>query len=125
MRTLAPGHDVLLYDGACGLCRRAAGRLARALPPGTDTASFRDAGELSRFPGLDAARCESALQLVRKDGIVFAGVEAVVQSLRGRWYGALLRGYYLPGVRALADAVYAAVARRRFHRTPRHGPRST
>lgn len=115
MRTSAPGHDVILYDGACQLCRHAAGRLAKSLPPETYTSSFRDSGALTRFPGLDAARCESALQLVREDGTVFAGVEAVVQSLRGRWYGPLLRGYYLPGVRAIADAAYRAVARRRFH----------
>lgn len=114
-RTAAPGHDVLLYDGACRLCTHAAGRLARSLPPETDTRSFREAGALRRFPGLDASRCEVALQLVREDGRVFEGVEAVVQSLRGRWYGALLRGYYLPGVRVLADAAYRGVARRRRH----------
>lgn len=119
MRTTAPGHDVLLYDGACGLCRGAAGKLARSLPAETDTSSFRDAGALSRFPGLDPARCELALQLVRKDGVVFAGVEAVVQSLRGRWYGPLLRAYYLPGVHVAADALYGAVARRRYHQARR------
>jgi predicted DCC family thiol-disulfide oxidoreductase YuxK len=111
---VAPGHDVILYDGACGLCRRAAGKLARSLPAETGTSSFRDPGALRRFPGLDSARCESALQLVRKDGIVFAGVEAVVQSLRRRWYGPLLRAYYLPGIHVAADALYGAVARRRF-----------
>lgn len=115
MRTLPPGHDVLLYDGACGLCRRSAARLATLLPEETATSSFREANALRGFPGLDAARCEVALQLVRKDGTVFEGVEAVVQSLRGRWYGPLLRAYYLPGVRAVADAAYRGVARRRFH----------
>jgi predicted DCC family thiol-disulfide oxidoreductase YuxK len=115
VRTLPPGHDVVLYDGACSFCRRAAGTLARSLPPEAATSSFRDPGALRRFPGLDATRCASALQLVRKDGVVFSGVEAVVQALRGRWYGPLLRAYYLPGVRPLADAAYRAVARRRQH----------
>jgi predicted DCC family thiol-disulfide oxidoreductase YuxK len=115
VRTLPPGHDVVLYDGGCAFCRSAAGSLARALPVETDTTSFRDPGALGPFPGLDSVRCESALQLVRKDGLVFSGVEAVVQSLRGRWYGPLLRAYYLPGIRQLADAAYRAVARRRQH----------
>ncbi len=115
MRTAPPGHDVLIYDGACGLCRRAAGRLLPSLPATTATTSFRDPGALSRFPGIDAARCEAALQFVRKDGVVFSGMEAAVEALRGRWFGPLLRAYYLPGIRPLLDAAYRAVARRRFH----------
>lgn len=115
MRTIPPGHDVVLYDGACALCRRAAGSLARSLPVETATSSFREPGALRRFPGLDSTRCSSALQLVRKDGVVFSGVEAVVQALRGRWYGPLLRAYYLPVIRRLADAAYRGVARRRRH----------
>lgn len=115
MRTLPPGHDVLLYDGACLLCVRAAGELARHLPVETPACSFRDAGALAPFPGLPPERCEAALQLVREDGEVFSGAEAVVQGLRHRWYGALLRGYYLPVVRTVADAAYRAVARRRRH----------
>ena len=106
---------MIVYDGGCHLCRRAAGRLARSLPAETGTSSFRDPGALGRFPGLDAARCEAALQLVRKDGTIFSGVEAVVQSLRGRWFGTLLRAYYLPGIRPVADALYRAIARRREH----------
>ncbi len=105
---------MLLYDGACRLCRRAAARIARSLPEASATRSFREAGALRRFPRLDVAACESAIQLVRKDGLVFAGAEAVVQALRGRWYGRLLKAYYLPGIRRAADAAYGAVARRRF-----------
>lgn len=114
MRTLPPGHDVLLYDGACALCRRAVVRVVRSVPRTTATNSFRDLGVLRRYPRLDVAMCESAIQLVRDDGMVFAGVEALVQALRGRWYGPLLRAYYLPGVRQAADRAYAWVARRRF-----------
>lgn len=115
MRTLPPGHDVLLYDGACRLCRRTAARISPLLPGDTATLSFREAGALRRFPRLDVAACESAIQLVRKDGVVFAGAEALVQALRGRWYGRMLRAYYLPPIRRAADALYGAIARRRFH----------
>lgn len=76
--------------------------------------SFREEGALRRYPRLDVTACESAIQLVRKDGVVFAGAEALVQALRGRWYGRLLRLYYVPGVRAVADALYGSVARHRF-----------
>lgn len=115
MRTLPPGHDVLLFDGACRVCRFAVTRLARAVPEATATESFREAGVLRRFPRLDVAACESAIQLVREDGVVFAGVEALVQAVRGRWYGrSLRRAYYLPGVRATADAAYGWLARHRF-----------
>lgn len=106
---------MLLYDGACRLCIRAAGNLSRLLPTETPARSFRDRDALAPFPGLPPERCEQALQLVREDGEVFSGVEAIVQGLRHRWYGPLLRGYYLPLVRDVADAVYRAVARRRQH----------
>jgi predicted DCC family thiol-disulfide oxidoreductase YuxK len=114
VRTLPPGNDVLLFDGACALCRRAAERLVRSLPGSTATCSFREVGVLRRFPRLDVAECESAIQLVREDGMVFAGAEALVQALRRRWFGPLLKAYYLGPVRRLADGAYAAVARRRF-----------
>jgi predicted DCC family thiol-disulfide oxidoreductase YuxK len=113
--TAAPGRDVLLYDGDCPFCRREAGRLLRWLPEGALQArSFREPGVLDAFPGLDAARCEKALQLVRADGRVFAGAEGVVQALRHRRLGLAARAYYLPGLRQLANSVYAGVARRRF-----------
>jgi len=114
VRTLPPGHDVLLYDGACALCRRSAARLTRLVPKTTSTASFREAGMLRRFPRLEVAACESAIQLVREDGEVFSGAEALAQAMRRRWWGALLRAYYLPVVRTAADAAYRWVARRRF-----------
>jgi predicted DCC family thiol-disulfide oxidoreductase YuxK len=115
VRTLPPGHDIILYDGACGFCRRSAERLQRALPPETTALSFRDAGVLRRYPAITVSACESAIQLIRKDGTIFAGAEALVQALRVRWYGAPLRAlYYLPAVRQATDAIYGEIARRRF-----------
>jgi predicted DCC family thiol-disulfide oxidoreductase YuxK len=110
----APPGDVLFFDGACPACRRAVARLQRRLGPGrVEARSFRAPGALDAFPGLDPERCRRALQLVRADGEVFAGVEAVVQALRHRRLGRLARLYYLPPLRQLADATYRAVARRR------------
>ncbi len=115
MRTLAPGRDVLLFDGDCPLCRSAAARLLRLVPSGkVEARSFRG-GELERFPGLDASRCERALQLVRDDGEIFEGVAAVVEALRHRRrLGVAARAYFLPGIRWVADRGYAWIARNRF-----------
>jgi len=115
-------RDVLLYDGACALCRRSAAALLRRLPrEGVEAISFRAPGALERFPGVEPEACERALQVVRADGRVFSGAEAVVQVFRGGPAGWLLRAYYLPGVRQAADAAYAAVARRRFRLRERPG----
>lgn len=109
-----PGRDVLFFDGACPACRGAAARLARRAGPGSlEARSFRAPGALDGFPELDPERCRLALHLVRADGEVFAGAEAVVQALRRRWLGRLGRLYYLPPFRRLAEAAYRAVARRR------------
>jgi len=106
--------DTLVYDGACALCRSSARGLARLLPPERlEAISFRDPGVLGRFPGLDEAACDREVKLVRSDGRVFSGAEAVVQALRGRPFGLLLRAYYLPGMRQVGDRLYRAVARRR------------
>ncbi len=56
-----------------------------------------------------------AMQLVTQQGWIYAGVEAVVQGLRQRpILGRLLRLYYVPGVRQLADLGYRLIARYRY-----------
>jgi predicted DCC family thiol-disulfide oxidoreductase YuxK len=115
MAYAGPGHDVLLFDGACAFCSRWAARLLRWLPEGAvEARSFREPGALALLPGVSPERCERALQLVRADGRVFEGAEAAVQALRhGRW-GLLARAYYAPGIRQAADAVYRLTAGNRF-----------
>jgi len=108
----APEPDLLLVDGDCRLCRGAARALAPHLPAGTAVRSFREPGALVGLP-LDAARCERAVQLVEPGGRVSEGVEALVRSLRRRWYGPALRLGLLPGLRQVLDAAYGWVARRR------------
>ena len=113
--TTAPGHDVILYDGHCRLCRGAAKQLEGLLGArGTELRSFREEGVLDAFPGIALARCEKALQLVQPDGRVYEGADAVVQALGRRWWGKLLFVYYVPGLRQLTDAVYGVIARYRF-----------
>jgi predicted DCC family thiol-disulfide oxidoreductase YuxK len=107
---------VLLYDGHCRLCQAASLRLARLARAGTvERADFQDPAVLARFPEVDHERCMRELLLVTPDGRVLGGLEAVVATLgtRGRlWRWA--RIYYWPGLRRLADAVYAWIARHRY-----------
>lgn len=115
LTTTPPGHDVILYDGHCRLCRGAAKQFERLLGShGTELRSFREEGVLASFPGLSPERCEKAMQLVQPDGQVFEGAEAVVRALGRRPLGKLLFVYYVPGLRQVADLVYGTVARYRF-----------
>lgn len=114
-RTLPPPVPVVLYDGACVFCTRAARRLGRWMGEGrAELLSFRDPGVLDRFPGVSAEQCEAALQFVSGEGRVSSGAEGFVRALQARWWGRPLLAYYLPGVRAVADALYRRVARNRF-----------
>ena len=106
---------MVLFDGHCRICTRSVKQL-RGLtrPEQTELISFRDDGVLSRFPGLSADRCEKAMQVIRADGAVYEGAEAIVQALRHRPLGKLALAYYVPGLKQLSDALYAYVAKRRF-----------
>lgn len=123
LATTAPGHDVILYDGHCRLCRGGAKQLEGLLGSrGTELRSFRDEGVLAAFPGVSPERCERALQLVQADGHVYEGAEAIVQALGRRWWGRLLFVYYVPGLRQLAEALYGVIARYRFRIAGRECP---
>ena len=76
--------------------------------------SFQERGVLDAFPGLSWERCMKAMQLVTTDGRVFEGVEAVVRALQSRRYGPLLKAYYVPGLRQIADASYSLIAKLRY-----------
>src|SRR5579883_2597019 len=95
-------HPVLLYDGDCRFCAEQAERLRRWAGGGVELESFRAPGVLARHPQVSAAACEEAMQLLRP----------------------LARLYAVPGLHALADAVYRLVAKNRFRlggRTCREG----
>lgn len=122
MHTTPPPQDVALYDGDCRVCTQGARQLRRwVTAQQAQLVSFRDEGVLGRFPGLTLEQCELAMQVVRKDGRVFEGAEAIVQVLRHRAIGKLAHAYYVPGLRQLADAIYRSIAKRRFQIAGRTG----
>jgi predicted DCC family thiol-disulfide oxidoreductase YuxK len=105
-----------LYDGHCRLCVNGAalmGRLARR--GAVELVDFQAAGALTPFPQVDHATCMAAAQLVSDDGRAWSGLEAIVRALDTRpLWRALTWIYFVPGIRTLADVLYARVADNRY-----------
>lgn len=119
----APPRAVLLYDGHCRLCVGGARRVqALARSGAVELRDFQQPGVLDSYPGLTRDECMRAMVMITPRGHRFHGAQAVAEALRTRRVvGLLARLYYVPGVRACADAAYAWVARNRyrlFGRTP-------
>ncbi len=106
----------ILFDGHCAFCRAQAERLRAWSTPARplELVDFQADGALERFPMLTHAQCMAAMQMVTPSGRVFGGAEAVARLVLTRWWGFFAWGYYLPGVRQLADYAYRAVAKRRY-----------
>lgn len=108
-----PAGPTLIYDGACGFCRRWVLR-AKALEH-ADRLRLVPLQD-SSAPALAAQprdRLTRAAHFVRPDGAVFAGAAAMrelARYLRGGWILRALLG--LPGGMWLGAQVYAWVARR-------------
>ena len=107
-------EPTLIYDGECGICRRAAELVRRwdrehvlRLVP------FQDAVAVARFP-IALPALAAAMHLVLPDGRVYAGADAIPELLRlfpgKRWLAPLFR---IPGVLPLARRMYAQTAVRR------------
>lgn len=111
---------VLIYDGDCGFCTRAA-EWARVRTPDVTVTPWQWA-DLAAL-GLTIERCRAAVQWIdeagKEPGRAYAGAAAVAGWLthRGGWGARLARLYPLPGMRQLADAGYRLVAQYR-HRLP-------
>lgn len=108
----------LIYDGECGLCRRAADWVDLNTVPGSvELLPCQDPARPERFPGIATEDCLTAMQLVEADGVVYPGERALprilARSYRRRWrLLALLMG--VPGALFLAKPVYRLVARNRL-----------
>lgn len=104
----------LIYDGECGLCRRAVDRLRGwDREHRLDYVPFQDEETVRRFAiGLPALA--AAMHLVLPDGQVFSGADAVPELGRllpgKRWW---IWGFAVPGVRPVARWVYRWIAQRR------------
>ena len=116
-REAPPGgaRAVLIYDGACGLCRGGVSWISRRAVRGHfEFLPCQAAERRVRYPWMGERVCLEAMQLILPDGRVLAGdaaIPEILRRLRGwRWLAGLFR---LPGVEILAPRLYAWVARHR------------
>jgi predicted DCC family thiol-disulfide oxidoreductase YuxK len=107
-------RPTVLYDGSCRICTAQARNLERLSRGRADALAVQEA--LHLFPALSEAEALREIKLVMPDGRVHGGVAALVELvLLGRPVaGRLLALYYLPGIRQLADQLYAWLARNRY-----------
>ncbi len=107
---------VLVYDGACPLCRGAVTWVSRRVVRGAiEFLPCQSAERRARFPAMDEAACLEAMQLVLPGGRVLTGDAAIPEILARlrRWRRAALL-FRLPGARLLAPRVYRLVAGHRY-----------
>ena len=108
------GEIVLIFDGRCGFCTRAARWIRRWDRGGrVRLVTCQRPGAPERY-GLTRAQCEEAAWAITPDGRRHRGAAAVLAALGGAlgWPG-LLRLYAFPTIRWLADGLYEQIARHR------------
>lgn len=98
--------SVFLYDAHCSNCSRLARLLDRLSGRHLQVAPLQEFE--SADPRLSAQELLREAKLVRADGAIYGGAEAIVRAVGGP---ALI--YYTPGIRQLADRLYSRVAARR------------
>jgi predicted DCC family thiol-disulfide oxidoreductase YuxK len=106
----------VLFDGDCRFCTRSAHDIQRRF--GRDRVAirnFQEPGALDAYSGVTHEAAMKRLHVVRQDGRVFAGAEAVARLVAGvRFIGWLAFVYYVPGLRQLADLAYSYIAKHRY-----------
>ena len=115
--TRPAARAVLIYDEECPMCRASALWLMRLARSGgqVEILPCRSPVRLARCPQISEAACLTAMQLVRPDGRVLAGADAVPELLRRiRGLGWLATLFAIPGMRPLARRVYGWIARNRM-----------
>lgn len=114
--TAGGARAVVIYDGACGLCRGGISWISRRAVSGAlEFLPCQAAERRARYPWMEDRTCLQAMQLVLPDGRVLAADAAIPEILRRmrgwRWLVGLLR---LPGMNFLAPRLYAWIACHRY-----------
>jgi predicted DCC family thiol-disulfide oxidoreductase YuxK len=110
---VARHRPVLVYDGDCGFCTTCVRLLERIGPDAEIVASqLTDLAGL----GLTEAQAADAVQLVRTDGTVRSGHEAIatVLATAGGAWRAVGRALLLPGISRIAAMAYRLIADNRY-----------
>ncbi|MBI2929964.1 MAG: DUF393 domain-containing protein [Verrucomicrobia bacterium] len=104
----------VLYDGECRLCADSARRFAPTLGSrGFELAPLQTPWARERL-ALSASAAPTEMALVRNDGRVFGGADALVAIARHVWWAwPLFAVAHLPGMLPVLRAVYRRLAERR------------
>ncbi|HXG97663.1 MAG: hypothetical protein DMD38_02630 [Gemmatimonadetes bacterium] len=114
MAATDPAAPTLIYDGDCGLCQQAVKLLRRwDREHVLRFVPFQDGPAVAQF-GIALPALAAAMHLIRPDGRVYAGADALPELLRmfpGK--RGLAPFFRIPGVLPLARRIYAWIAIRR------------
>ncbi len=108
-----PPKPLLIFDGECHFCRRWVERWREMTAGRVDYTSSQEVG--AKFPEISPDAFAKSVQLVRPNGEVFSGANAVFRSLESRRGGKVSLWCYehVPGFAALTETAYSAVAQNR------------
>jgi predicted DCC family thiol-disulfide oxidoreductase YuxK len=106
----------ILYDGACNLCRASVAKLRRLDPQGrVETLDLHNPDVPKRFPQVNADEAMRLMQAVDSQGRVYSGSDAWARVLLALPGWKLIAWLLLvPGIRFVAQRIYAWVARNRY-----------
>ncbi len=103
-------RPVMIYDGECSFCKRWIRRWGRWMGPAIDYQPYQQAA--ANFPQIPIDAFGKAVHLVEPDGRITRGAAAVFRSFelakRRRWPAWAYES--IPGVAAICDTAYAAIA---------------
>jgi len=110
--------DLLYYDGACPLCRREMGMLARLKTRSLELVDIHGLADEPQLDTLHPTKAEllQVLHLRRANQEWVKGVEANVAAWSHTRIGFLWRLLTIPGIRWFTDKVYYSWAERRYAR---------
>jgi lipase maturation factor 1 len=109
-----PAKPLLVFDGECAFCLRWIRRCQRRTGDHVEYLAFQDPQVATRFPEIPKPLFAAAVQLIRPDGTVCGGAEAVFQTLAFSRWRPLLKWYRRsPRFARLAERSYGFVARHR------------
>ena len=108
------GRATLIYDGACGFCRRWVERVRRWDRRNLlEFVPYQTADLESRFHSLSRDACTQRIHLVDAGGTAYQGAAAgreVVRRLPGGWLWAL--PFRIPGGLRIAERLYVWITHR-------------